>query len=384
MKRFSLFATALVASLSGMSQISDFGIDLYKQTASQGQNMVISPFSISPTLSMVGLGAKGETQQQMSKTLHSNLGSKQHYKQMGELLQHMQEHKQVEICITNRLWLEQTYKVLRRYRRKLDRYFDAEVQLLNFKQQPEMGRSTINTTIKDDTKGYITELLPHGSITPTTSLVLTNAIYFKGKWAKEIKPDQTKRRDFKLGDGNIIQCPTMYVESEFPMYMGDGFKALQMDYQGNGLSLLIILPDENIAIGDFEQRFSNTLYQNTLDGLEVDDKVKVYLPKFKINTGLSLKPTLSKMGMPIAFGGGADFSGMSGAKDLCIGNVYHKAYIEVSEEGTVAAAATAATMVRKSAMSRDKVFRADRPFIFVLKDNQSGTMLFVGKVERPS
>lgn len=387
MKRIATIAAALATMLQGQAQqasqsISHFGIDLYHKTATAG-NMVMSPFSISPTMAMVAMGAKGETLQQMSKTMHYANNTK-FYKQLGGLLRDIAQQQQVEICITNRLWMEQTYKTRWRYRRNLTRCFDAQAHQLNFIQQPEAARSSINSTIADDTKKHITDLLPLGSITPTTRLVLTNAIYFKGKWATTIDPSNTKKRDFTLSDGSTIQCPTMYTQAEYPLYQGNDYQALQMDYQGNTLSLLIMLPNEGTTLQQLEQRLSPELYQATLDGLSTDGKVKVYLPKFKINTSITLKQTLCNMGMPIAFGGGADFSGMSGAKDLCIGNVYHKAFIEVSEEGTTAAAATAATMIRKSAMERNKIFRADRPFLFVLKDNASGTILFMGKVERPN
>ena len=389
MKRIATIAAALATMLQGQTQepsqsISHFGIDLYHKTATaKSSNMVMSPFSISPTMAMVALGAKGETKQQMTQTMHYSSSTK-FYKQMGNLLRDLAQHQQVEICITNRVWMEQSYKTRWRYRRNLTRCFDAQAHQLNFKQQPEDARISINNTIADDTKKHITNLLPLGSITPSTRLVLTNAIYFKGKWATTIDPNNTKKRNFTLSDGSTIECPTMYTHSEYPLYQGSNYRALQIDYQGNALSLLILLPDEGTTLQQLEQHLSPELYQSTLDGLRSDGKVKVYLPKFKINTNITLKPMLCEMGMPIAFSGGADFSGMSGAKDLCIGNVYHKAFIEVSEEGTTAAAATAATMIRKSALERDKIFRADRPFLFVLKDNASGTILFMGKVERPS
>lgn len=389
MKRIiSIISIALATATQVQAQqaersVTHFGLDLYKQTATS-KNMVFSPISISPTMAMVALGAKGATLQQMSQTLHFEPCNQQLFKQMGQLQQRLVQQQQVEVCIANRTWLEQSFSPLRRYRRKLKRNFGATAHTLNFVEQPNEARITINSTIADDTKGHIDNLLPIGSIGSSTQLVLTNAIYFKGKWELSIDPKNTKMRDFFPSDGSTTQCPTMFVHDTFGIYHADDYDALQMDYQGRGLSLLIVLPREGTPLADIESRLSLALYQTTLDGLSAEDKVKVYLPKFKISTSLALKPTLCSMGMPLAFSSAADFSGISKNNDLMIDNVYHKAFIEVSEEGTTASAATAAVMVRKTAVMRDKIFRANRPFIFILKDNPSGTILFMGKVERPS
>lgn len=389
MKRIiSIISIALAASMHGQAQqaersITHFGLDMYKHTASN-KNMVFSPFSISPTMAMVAMGAKGTTLQQMAQTLHFEPCNQQLFKQMGQLQQRLVQYQQVELCIANRTWMEQSFTPLRRYRRKLKRNFEATAHTLNFSEQPNEARAIINSTIADDTKGHIDNLLPLGSINSSTQLVLTNAIYFKGKWELSIDPKNTKMRDFYPSDGSTTQCSTMFVHDTFGIYHGDGYDALQMDYQGRELSMLIVLPHEGTPLADIETRLSPTMYQATLDGMSADDKVKVYLPKFKISTSLALKPTLCSMGMPLAFSSGADFSGINKNSDLMIDNVYHKAFIEVSEEGTTASAATAAVMVRKTAVMRDKVFRANRPFIFILKDNPSGTILFMGKVERPS
>lgn len=388
MKRIaSIISIALAASMYAHAQqaeraVTAFGLDMYRQTAT-GKNMVFSPISISPTMAMVALGAKGQTLQQMAQTMHFQPDNMQLFKQMGQLQQHLAQQQHVEVRIANRTWMDQTHRPIFRYRRKLKRNFGAIAHTLDFREQPDEARRVINRAIADDTRGHIENLLPKGSIGSSTQLVLTNAIYFKGKWELPIDPQNTKMRDFFPSDGSTMQCPTMFVNEAFGIYHGDGYDALQMDYQGKGMSLLIMLPHEHTKLADLETKLSPELYQATIDGLSTSEKVKVYLPKFKISTSVALKPTLCSMGMPIAFSSGADLSGITGDRELHIANVYHEALIEVSEEGTTATAATAAVMVRKTAVVRDKIFRANRPFIFILKDNPSGTILFMGKVEHP-
>lgn len=381
-----LAISGIVTAQNASQSVSEFAFDFFKY-ASEGndKNVVFSPFSISPTLGMVALGAKGETEQQISKVFHFDINNADFQSQMGKLHGNISSSAgdSTEINIANRIWVENTYKINCKYSKKLKKQFKAQMHKTDFIGSPEPARLNINKTIEADTKEYIKDLLPQGSIDNLTRLVLTNAIYFKGKWEINIDPEKTKDRDFTLSDGKKIQCPTMYVNDNFKVFEARTYKALQMNYKGGKLSMLIILPNEDIKMRDFQEKMNYDLYKQTVAGLENNGKIKVYLPKFKITTNFEMKETLSKMGMPIAFSNEADFSGISKKNDLKISNVYHKAFIEVSEEGTTAAAATAVVMVMKSAFSPQNMFVANRPFIYILHDNDTQTILFMGKVEVP-
>lgn len=383
----SLLAISGIATAQNASQsVSEFAFDFFKQ-ASDGnnKNVVFSPFSISPTIGMVALGAEGETEQQISKVFHFDLNNADFQSQMGKLQTTISSSAtdSTEINIANRIWIENTYKIRCNYSKQLKKQFKAEIHKTDFIGSPEPSRLNINKTIESDTKDYIKDLLPQGSIDDQTRLVLTNAIYFKGKWDINIDPQKTSDREFTLSDGKKIKCPTMYVNDEFKIFESSSYKALQMDYKGKKLSMLILLPNEDINFADFQEKMNYDLYKTTVAGLGNKGKIKVYLPKFKITTSFEMKDALSKMGMPIAFSNGADFSGISKKNDIKISNVYHKAFIEVSEEGTTAAAATAAVMVMKSGYAPQNMFVANRPFIYILHDNETQTILFMGKVEVP-
>lgn len=380
-----LVATQTVSAQQAPESVSKFAFDLYKHISmDKGENVVFAPFSITPAFGMVTLGAKDETEKQLLQvfrfpdnqpSLHVNLGKLQ------RTIQH-DAHSSIDISITNRVWMEKTYRVNPSYRRSLQKFYGAKVAPADFTRNPEMSREKINKTVQADTKNYIKNLLPQGSVTGVTRLVLTNAIYFKGKWAVPFDTKKTSQRNFSLSSGETVKCATMFVEDTMGYFKGDDYEALQLNYKGNNLSMLILLPNEGVKILDFEQELSYELYIDAINGL-TRDKFGVYLPKFRIETGLSLKNTLSEMGMPVAFTDNADFSGISGKKDLKISDAFHKAFIEVSEEGTTAAAATAVVIAIKS-MPRMNSFAANRPFVYILRHNSSNTILFMGKVENPN
>lgn len=382
-----LLTISTVASAQQVSQsVSEFAFDFYKNIAEgKAENLVFSPFSISPAVGMVTLGARGETRQQISNVFHYDLNNEQYHAQMGKIQKDIAKKTgaTVEINITNRVWLEKTYSVSRQYKRQLRKLYGAKVQPSDFINAPTPSRHKINSTIESDTKNYIKDLLPDGSITNLTRLVLTNAIYFKGKWEVNIDPKDTHDREFTLSSGKRIQCPTMFVKNNFKTFDGKDFRALQMNYKGGNLSLLIMLPNEDVRIADFEKNLNYNLYKTTVEGLADNGEMKLSLPKFRINTGVQLKDELCKMGMPIAFSNGADFTGITAKNDLKISDIYHKAFIEVSEEGTTAAAATAVVMVMKSAFVPQNIFDVNRPFVYILMDNSTQTILFMGKVEKP-
>ena len=383
----TLTTTGFTYAQQAAQSISEFSFDLYKQVAQgKNQNVVFSPFSIAPAMGMVEIGARGETEQQIATVFHFDSNNPKLHAQMGQLQKNISALSDTsnQISITNRVWVEKSYKASCKYKRGLKKLYSAIIGATNFIESPEQSRTDINKTIEVDTKNHIKNLLPEGSIDDNTRMVLTNAIYFKGNWDVSFDPKQTRDNDFTLSSGEKIKCPTMYAKDQFKTFEGKTYKALQMNYKDKKLSMLVLLPNEDVKMAEFESSLSYNLFKTTVDGLAGDNDIKVYLPKFKIESAtIQLKEALSKMGMPLAFSNQADFSGMTKKNDLKIGNVYHKAFIEVSEEGTTAAAATAVSMVMKTAFVPQNLFVVNRPFVYILMDNTSQTILFMGKVERP-
>jgi serpin B len=261
--------------------------------------------------------------------------------------------------------------------------YGAGIRLIDFINNSEGSRKEINQWVSDETEQKIKDLLAEGTITPQTRLVLTNVIYFKAEWLTQFEEERTKSDDFTLLDGNVIQVPMMTQSGNFAYLQGDGFQAVSLPYKGNKLSMLILLPDQ----GSFDQiknelnadQFSSIL--NNLQNAEVD----LSMPKYKIESSFGLKDALSEMGMPDAFEPGlADLSGMDGTKDLYISAIEHKAYIDVDENGTEAAAATAIVVGLTSMPVEVNKLKIDRPFMYFILDNESGSILFMGHVLDPN
>ncbi|HZU37594.1 MAG TPA: serpin family protein, partial [Gemmataceae bacterium] len=224
-------------------------------------------------------------------------------------------------------------------------------------------------------------LIPQGSIDEMTRLVLTNAVYFKGTWEHQFKPTLTHNGDFHVPADETVQVPMMHQDSHFRYLRANGFQLLEMPYKGNDLAMIILLPQRVDGLADLESKLSADQLESWLAKAR-PNYVQVSLPRFKMTRELSLGNVLAGMGMPLAFNAQADFSGMDGQKDLHISAILHKAFVDVNEEGTEAAAATGAVMTLAAVPVREN-FRADHPFVFLIRDNQSGSILFLGRVENP-
>jgi serpin B len=256
--------------------------------------------------------------------------------------------------------------------------------LVDFQNDPQGARQDINDWVSRETQEKIKDIVPPGAIDAMTRLVLANAIYFKADWASEFAREDTSDQDFHLADGNTVSVPTMYQNGSFRYAAERGLQALELPYAGDQLSMVILLPDE----GQLDA------LQTDLDAERLDEllgkldyrMVDVHLPKFTYEYSLSLADVLANMGMRTAFDPAkADFSGMDGARDLYIGDVLHKAFVAVDEAGTEAAAATVVIMKLTAMLPEDAIqFRVDRPFLFVIRDIPTGTILFVGRVMIPT
>jgi serpin B len=371
---------------------NEFGISLYKSLAEENTNIIFSPYSISVALAMAQAGARNQTLNQMNDVLHFALPQDSLHQTFNALQLALNSREQnnennkekdFELNIANAIWGEKTYTFLPEYLDLLAENYGAGIRLMDFKNNTDGSRKEINQWIIDETDQKIKDLLAEGTITPQTRLVLTNAIYFKAEWMSQFEEDRTKPDDFTLLDGNVIQVPMMTQSGNFAYLQGDGFQAVSLPYKGNKLSMLILLPDQ----GNFDQ-IKNEMsadqlssLMNNLQNAEVD----LSMPKFKVESSFGLKDVLSEMGMPDAFEPGtADLSGMDGTKDLYISAVEHKAYIDVDENGTEAAAATAIVVGLTSMPVEVNKLKIDRPFVYFILDNETGTILFMGQMLDPN
>ncbi len=371
---------------------NQFALDLYKVMTAEnpGDNIFFSPWSISSALAVTYEGAEGSTADEIRSVFHfpaDESTMRNGYKEITDGINN--GNSGFTLKTANALWAEKTYTFLPSYLDTSDRYYSARVTNLDFITQPDESRQTINRWVEDQTANRIRDLLPAGSIVPETTLVITNAIYFKGTWATRFDEENTASEDFRVSPTTTVMVPMMKqtdASAKFWYTETSSFQALGMPYASHGgkeLSMLVLLPTDGDLGGAEESLDAGTLSELRRD--LVYQEVKVWFPKFKLETGYQMAGTLSEMGMPSAFNPGqADFSGMDGTRSLSISQVFHKAYVDVNEEGTEAAAATAVIMDRSMAPADQvPVFRADNPFIFLILDNESGDILFMGRVTNP-
>jgi serpin B len=372
---------------------SAFAFDLYRLLREEDGNLFYSPYSISLALAMTYAGARGETEQQMADTLHFTLPQDQLHPTFNWLDLELasrgegakgKDGEDFQLHIANTTWGQKGYEFLPEYLNTLAINYGSGLQLMNFRGDPENSRVTINDWVSSQTNERIENLIPPGLITADTRLVLTNAIYFNAAWAEAFDEEATVDGPFFLLDGSEITVPLMAQTTSLGYAKGEGYQAVELPYDGGELAMVILLPDA----GTFEA------FENSLDAKQIaaitDDvaytKVVLTMPKFKTESEFSLSSTLSAMGMPIAFATSADFSGMDGTTDLYISDVVHKAFVDVSESGTEAAAATGVILEAESAQEPEPpvVVTVDRPFVFFIRDIETGAILFVGRVADPS
>jgi len=285
--------------------------------------------------------------------------------------------------IVNAIWGERTYTFLDAFLDALAENYGAGMRVLDFMTEPEPSRLVINEWVSDQTEEKIQNLIPQGMVTSLTRLVLTNAVYFNAAWARPFNEAATSDGAFSRLDGSQVTVPMMTQELVLAYHRGTDFTAVEMPYDGNELSMLLLLPDTG-SFTTFEASLSSGMF-NTILAESQANNVSLIMPRFEFRTDLSLTQTLSDLGMPIAFApGAADLSGMDGTLNLFISAVLHKAYIKVNEQGTEAAAATAVIVGETSVPPDPIVVTLDRPFVFLIRDIETGTILFLGRVLDPA
>ncbi|HUT36844.1 MAG TPA: serpin family protein [Planctomycetota bacterium] len=362
-----------------------FALDLYARVRGQEGNLFFSPYSISSALAMTYAGARGNTATQMAKALHFDLEAAKLHEAFGRLTSDLNaagKKAEFELAVANALWTQQGYEFRSDYLDLMKSAYGASPHPVDFEKATEAARQTINRWVEEQTRDKIKDLIPKGTLSEMARLVLTNAIYFKGRWASEFFADDTRDRPFTLASGEKVTARTMHHMAHFPLFQGDGFQALALPYKGDALSMVILLPAKADGLPALEKALSAESLAKWIAAMKAQN-VLVALPKFKATTTLLLADTLKAMGMADAFRlPPADFSGMTGKKDLFISQVIHKAFVDVNESGTEAAAATAVIM--ETGRAPEFVgFTADHPFLFLIRDNRSGSILFLGRLMNP-
>jgi len=369
---------------------SAFAFELYQALREQEGNLFYSPHSISVALAMTYAGARGETAQQMADTLQFLLEQERLHPAFnwldielasrGEGTQG-KDDEGFSLNIVNAIWGQKDYGFLPAFLDVLAENYGAGLRILDFANETEKSRLIINDWVSDQTEQRIKDLIPREVLTSGTRLVLTNAIYFNAAWEYPFDEDVTADGTFYLLDDGQVIVPMMKQTESFGYTDGEGYQAVELQYDGGELSMVILLPEAG-NFQAFEEGLQAQKISDIISGLQ-STGVALTMPKFEFDSEFSLKDTLAGMGMPIAFSGAADFSGMTGSPDLYIDAVLHKAFVAVDEAGTEAAAATAVIM-REEAPDQQAEVTINRPFIFLIRDIETGAILFVGRVMNPA
>ncbi|MCA1990979.1 MAG: serpin family protein [Coleofasciculus sp. S288] len=361
-----------------------FAIALYQQLRDRKGNLFFSPYSTSTALAMTYAGARGQTATEMSKVLHFTLESESLHPAFASLITELNTKNQqgFQLSVVNRLWGQQGYGFLDSFVQLTQHHYGAALEEVDFISSTEQARRTINKWVEQQTQEKIQELIAPGILDSLTRLVLTNAIYFKGTWSRQFDLAHTKNQPFTVALGQQVDVPMMSQDGALGYAEWNDLQVLEMPYVGGKVSMVILLPKNVDGLAELEQQLTPENLETWLSSIRYGEKVDIWLPKFKVTSEFELNQVLSDMGMAIAFGGLADFSGMTGTKGIFISNVIHQAFVDVDEAGTEAAAATAVAMSRSMSSSL-LMFHANRPFLFLIRDIESGSILFLGRIVNP-
>jgi serpin B len=367
-----------------------FAIDLYRQLAAKPGNLFFSPFTVSESLAMLWAGARGETEEQMAKTLHFDLPQSQIHPTFNAIdrsITHYGQdaadapHEGFRLTLFNALWGQQGYPFAAPFLDVLAQSYGAGVHVVDFAGAPESARATINGWMAERTGGRIEELLAPGSITGATRLVLGNAVHFNAGWKDPFEPRSTRFASFTRRNGSTIEVPTMMATQNLNYGEGGDYAAIQLPYKDGDLSMVLLLPRSG-GLTAFEASLTVDRLAAILNTLELRS-VALTLPCFKIESSIDLHEPLARLGMPLAFTDAADFSGINGRGGLSLSTVVHQAFVDVDEAGTEAAAATTVGFTTTAAHLPAEI-HFDRPYLFFVRDSTTGTLLFLGRVDDPS
>jgi serpin B len=371
-----------------------FALDLYAKIGKGSGNRFISPFSISCAIAMTHAGARGETAKQIAKAMHFSLPPGELHSVFHQLLgdlhpredspAHTKSAGSFELFAANALWAQSGKRILPDFQKLIETNYDGALYPVDFQQSPTAACEVINHWVEEQTRGKIKNLLKPQTVDSRTVLILTNAIYFKALWASPFSPQLTRPDDFQVSASEKIRVDMMHLSGRFRFAEDSLAQILELPYLGGNLSMIVVLPRAKDGLGQLEASLSLARLDGVLKSL-ASRRVEISLPRFKLTGECELKDALSALGMPAAFDlGMADFSGITGTRELAISAVVHKAFVEVDEKGTEAAAATGVVTARVSAViAQPTVFRADHPFLFLIRDSRNGSILFLGRLVRP-
>jgi serpin B len=366
-----------------------FALDLYEKLSKEDGNLFFSPYSVSTALAMTYGGARGETAKEMASVLHFGTDSEPLHRGFSELIGGINGKsgaRQFELTTANRLWGQKDYTFDPNFIKLTVDNYGAGLKEVDFATDTELARQTINAWVEEQTKDKIKELIKPGFLTDASRLVLTNAIYFKASWDEPFLKEATQTGSFKLpGDKTIADVSFMQKNFSVKYLAGDNFQAIALPYVKNELSMVVLLPKEVDGLAGLEKSLTVPGYVNDVLAKMQRSQVKVVLPKFKVTSEFDLSEQLQGLGMKTAFTKKANFSGITSREPLQISKVIHKAFVDVHEAGTEAAAATAVVMIFGGAPRPQEppAFRADHPFVYLIIDNNSGSILFMGRLLNP-
>jgi serpin B len=380
-------ATAIQEVIDGNTA---FALDIYREAKAKPGNLFFSPHSISVALAMTYAGARGDTASAMQRVLHIVPAPPDFHHAMNSLDLALSKRganapansgNPFRLNIVNQAWGQNGYQFLPDYLDTLAVHYGAGLKTVDFLAASEESRVAINAWVLEKTEQRIKDLLPQGSVTPDTRLVLTNAVYFKASWKTTFEKNLTQNGAFSLLDGTTAQVPMMTQTESLRFAEVNGTQAIELPYQGDEVSLVVLLPAKG-TFADFEGSINVGSLKSLIAAL-APKQIELKFPKFSAETDLPLTQALQKLGMGVAFSGDADFSGMNGKRDLAISEVLHKGFVAVDEAGTEAAAATAVVIRETSAPPPATTVNVDRPFMYLVRDRVTGAVLFLGRVVQP-
>lgn len=373
-----------------------FALELYAKLRSAEGNLFISPQSISTALAMTYAGARGETAAEMAKVLHFTLPPERLHPAFASLqaaLKPQDPNAGFRLEVANALWGQEGAKILPAFTALTRQHYGAGFRQADFAHAADQARQTINAWVAEHTANKIVDLLQPGDVSADVRLVLTNAVYLKADWAEPFEKDVTRDAPFHLSSAQTVTVPLMHNRATYAAIFGNDVDVLELPYRDRRFGLVILLPRQLDGLAALEQRLTAANLARWLAGLDAQD-VRLSVPRFKAAARCDLAATLTSLGLRSAFNpappparGAADFSGIDGQQGLYIGKVIHQTYIDVDESGTEAAAATAVVGMPSAAppddMPEPKVFKADHPFIYLIRDRQTGSILFLGRLVNP-
>jgi len=375
---------------------NEFSVMLYGQLRQRPGNLFFSPFSIRTALGMTHAGARGETAMQMQKVLCISSSDEAPDAALAETVRRLNAAGGGEytMAVANSLWGQRGAPLQPAFLDLITQCYSGTMNLVDFHRGAEAARVMMNQWVEDTTRQKIRELIPPGGVDADTRLVLVNAVYFKGIWVQQFAKAATRDALFHLEGGGTVQAPMMHQQQDVRYVHSSGYQAVDLSYRGVDVSLLVLLPDRKDGLRNLEETLSASMLRDCVAHMDTHE-VELFLPRFKISWGtVDARDQLTALGMPLAFERfRADFSGINGREpphedSLFISAVFHKAIVEMNEEGTEAAAATAVMMpqpgCRPAIPPRVPLFRADHPFLFAIRDRKSGAILFLGRMADPT